>query len=156
MEIYRQFRKRAVYPVAKFKGAMEFGEHFGIDVAVYTKTRAEAMPSLKKHSGAVDFTVDAKSGLVKMSREAALADDPNSKALDMEDIIKAFHYGKSVVPVSKDEEALVNLATDKAMKLIGFTNKENIARDRFMAGVDMVLPQPGSSDAFVALLQAMH
>ena len=151
MEIYRQFRKRAVYPVAKFKGALEFGEGTGLEVAVYTKTRPESMPSLKKHSGAVDFTADAKTGLVKMSREAALADDPNSKALEPDDIIKAFHYGKSVVPVSKEDETLVSLATEKCMKLIGFTSKSSISRDRFMGGVEMVLPGAGYEGAFTAL-----
>ena len=156
MEIYRQFRKRAVYPVAKFKGALEFGEGTGLEVAVYTKTRPESMPSLKKHSGAVDFTADAKTGLVKMSREAALADDPNSKALEPDDIIKAFHYGKSVVPVSKEDETLVSLATEKCMKLIGFTSKSSISRDRFMGGVEMVLPGAGYEGAFTALAQAMH
>ena len=67
-----QFRKRSVHPVAKYKGPFDLGLGNTIDVAVYSKTKQEVFPSMKKHSTAVEFSTDIKEGLVKMSRESAL------------------------------------------------------------------------------------
>ena len=158
MQIYKQFRKRMVYPVAKYKGPLNLGLGFSIDVCVYGKTKEEPLPSLKKHSTVVEYAVDSKEALVKMSREAALEDDPTSTVVDPEDIIKAYYYGKSVVPVSHDDEELLKYPCRKCMKVLGYLGAAGIPRHYFMSGVDMVLPSPDNSHetAFAAFVQALY
>ncbi|MDR3549104.1 MAG: hypothetical protein P4M11_12740 [Candidatus Pacebacteria bacterium] len=50
MNIYHQFRKRAVYPVAKYRGSLEISKELNIQVMAYTKTKPESPPSLAKYS----------------------------------------------------------------------------------------------------------
>ena len=158
MHIYKQFRKRMVYPVAKYKGALDLGLGYGIDICVYGKTKEEPLPSLKKHSTVVEYTDDAKEALVKMSREAALEDDPTSTVIDPENIIKAYFYGKSVVPVNQDDEELLKYPCRKCMKVLGYLPSAAIPRHYFMGGVDIVLPSPEQSHevAFAAFVQALY
>ena len=54
MEIYKQFRARSIYPVAKFRGTLDISSQLKIQVLVYGKTREEKFPSLKKHSQVVE------------------------------------------------------------------------------------------------------
>jgi ATP-dependent DNA helicase 2 subunit 2 len=127
-------------------------------VCIYGKTKEEPLPSLKKHSTVVDFSNDAKEGLVKMSREAALEDDPSSTVVDSEDIIKAYFYGKSVVPVSVDDEELLRYPSRKCLKVLGYLSSAAVPRHFFMAGVDMVLPAPDPDHerGFAAYVQALY
>lgn len=157
MAIYKQFRKKAIYPVARYKGPLEFGPNYSIEVCMYSKTKEERLPSLKKFSSAVPFSTDAKEGLVKMSRECALEDDPTNTVVEPEDIIKAYYYGTSVVPVSPAEEDLLKFATGKCLKLLGFVSREDVHREWYMEGVEMLLPAVTDADqkAFKAIAQAM-
>ncbi|OMJ72727.1 hypothetical protein SteCoe_28760 [Stentor coeruleus] len=158
MQIYKQFRKRSVYPVAKYKGPLDLGLGYRIDICIYGKTKEEPLPSLKKHSTVVEYTEEAKEGLVKMSREAALEDDPTSTVVDPQDIIKAYFYGKSVVPVTADDEELLKYPCRKCLKVLGYLSSSAIPRHYFMSGVDMILPNPSESDeiAFAAYVQALY
>lgn len=158
MQIYKQFRKRMVYPVAKYKGPLDLGLGYSIDICVYGKTKEEPLPSLKKHSTVVEYTSDSKEALVKMSREAALEDDPTSTVIDPEDIIKAYYYGKSVVPVSHDDEELLKYPCRKCMKVLGYLSSTAVPRHFFMSGVDMILPSQDASHetAFAAFVQALY
>jgi hypothetical protein len=50
MNIYKQFRKKGIHPVAKFRGELEISPELAIQIVAYGKTRAENLPSLKKFS----------------------------------------------------------------------------------------------------------
>lgn len=50
MNIYQQFRKRAVHPVAKYRGTLEISKELSIQVAAYSKTKTENLPTLSKYS----------------------------------------------------------------------------------------------------------
>lgn len=158
MEIYKQFRKRSVYPVTKYKGPLDLGLGYGIDICVYGKTKEETLPSLKKHSTVVSFSRNADEAKLKMSREAALEDDPTGTVVDPEDIVKAYFYGKSVVPVSAVDENLLKFACPKCMKLLGFLSSDQVPHQYFMGGVDMVLPAADQQQevAFAAIVQALY
>jgi ATP-dependent DNA helicase 2 subunit 2 len=158
MQIYKQFRKRSVTARAKFSGQFDLGLGNQIDVKVYGKAAEEKMPSMKKHSTAVQFDDDLEAGKIAITRERALEDDPNSTAIDEDDIINAHHYGKSVVPISKVDEEALKYATSKCLKLLGFLSSHSIPRHFFTKGVEIVLPAgtPDQELAFVALVQALY
>ena len=158
MQIYKQFRKRSVYPVAKYKGGLDLGLGYSLDVAVYGKTKEEPLPSLKKHSTAVEFSESAEEGRVQMSRAAVLEDDPTGAEVDPEEIVKAYYYGKSVVPVSSVEENLLKFLSKKCMKLLGYLKYHEVPREYFMGSVEMVLPGPAQQQevAFAAIVHALY
>ena len=67
MNIYHQFRKRAVYPVAKYRGNLEISKELNIQVMAYTKTKTENLPSLAKYSLVAEECMC--SVLIKVSQE---------------------------------------------------------------------------------------
>lgn len=122
---------------------------------MYGKVKEEPLPSMKKHSTYVDFSTSIEEGLVKMSREYALEDDPTNTIVEEEDIIKAYYYGSSAVPITPADEDLLKYKTPKCMKLLGFSDSAAIPRHFYMGGVDIVLPAPNFEIPFNALVQAM-
>ncbi len=93
-----------------------------------------------------------------------------------ENHIKAYNYGKQLVPVSKENESVlkykeqaqqemkededVNMemnGVERCFKLLGFADQASVPRHHFMAGVDVVLPVKGAQNerAFAAIVVAM-
>jgi len=42
------------------------------------------------------------------------------------DRVKAYRYGKTFVPFAKEDESVLKYQADACMKLIGFTNANNV------------------------------
>jgi ATP-dependent DNA helicase 2 subunit 2 len=127
-----------------------------MDVSIYKKVGDEKIPGLKQFSMNTQF--DPLETTNKISRDPVsyLQDDPSMQPIPLEDIIKGFHYGKQLVPISKTMEAEMEYTTPKEMKLLGFTEQMHVPRQVFMGPVDMVLPSDGSRNekCFYALLSA--
>ena len=58
ISIYKQFQKRSIYPVAKYKGWFNLSDKAKFSVKVYGKVSEEKLPSLKKFSLIADPSVD--------------------------------------------------------------------------------------------------
>ena len=79
-----------------------------------------------------------------MDRTYYVFDDPDENEVEPEEKIKAFPYGKQLVPIQQIEEDLLKLQPSKCLKLLGFTSKDKIQRNHYMTGVDMLLPINGT------------
>jgi len=158
MEIYHQFRKRNIHPVAKYRGSLEISKDLNIQVLAYTKTRAETLPNLTKHSLVAPESTKADSGKVKVDRTYHLLDDPEQKPIDIEQKIKAYQYGAQLVPVSQLDEKLLINEEEKCLKLLGFAKTESIPRHHYMSGVDILLsiPEKPHSEALASLIRGLH
>lgn len=55
IELYRQFRKRDVNPVALYRGKLEIAPGLDIDVATYKSIRREKLKSLAKYDATKEF-----------------------------------------------------------------------------------------------------
>jgi ATP-dependent DNA helicase 2 subunit 2 len=158
--INKQFKKKKISPVSKFRGPMILTPSVFIDVAVYTKTIKVDLPSLKKHSLATEVDLDdVKTGGIQMERVYYVNDDPDQNPLGQEYITKAYNYGSSLVPISKTDEVLFKNSEEKCLKTIGFTDNYRVPRNYYMCGVDLVIPNPTNEDdirAFCAIVQEMH
>ena len=66
---------------------------------IFSRTREEVFPTLKKQSCVAQESTSAKEGLVQIDRSAAEVDDPDQKPVEPAKAIKAFNYGKQLVPV---------------------------------------------------------
>lgn len=102
--IFQQFQKKEVSKRTKYRGALELALGCDLEICVYTKSTEEKMPSLKKHSLWVDHTDDAKEAEITREVFYTEADDPEKKETSAEDVIKAYFYGKQLVPIEKINE----------------------------------------------------
>ena len=75
MQIYQQFKKRDVASRARFRGNLDLSKDLQIGVQIYTRTREETFPSLKKYSKNVEFDTDVNKGKVELQREYTEVDD---------------------------------------------------------------------------------
>jgi len=93
-----------------------------------------------------------------MQREYHEVDDPDGMPVPDDKLLKAFSYGKQLVPIPKDKEELIKLEeTERHFTFLGFAPKDSIPRSHFMGGVDVVLPVKSEQNqrAFTAIVLAM-
>jgi ATP-dependent DNA helicase 2 subunit 2 len=85
------------------------------------------------------------------------ADDPDKKELKGEDVIKAYFYGKQLVPIEKINEEVLKFTDDRCLKMLGFTDGDKVPRHHYMAGCDIVVPVESAKNrkAFSSLILAM-
>ena len=185
IQIYQQFKKREVSARSKFRGNLDLSRDLKLAVQIFSRTREEVFPTLKKQSSVAQESTNAKDGLVKIDRNAAEVDDPDQKPVDPEKHIKAYNYGKQLVPVPQEQEGVLKYKPakdedgntkggdddedgdgvkvqhsgdyEKQFKLLGFTDMSKVPRHHFMAGVDIILPVRGAKNerAFAAMVNAM-
>ena len=172
IQIYQQFKKREVTARTKFRGNLDLAKDLKLAVQIFSRTREEVFPSLKKQSLVAAESANAKDGLVKIDRSLAEVDDPDQNPVDADNQIKAFQYGKQLVPVAKEHEHVlkyrapqegdgdftgVKLDHEKQFKLLGFSDQAKVPRHHFLGGVDIILPVRGSQNerAFAAMVAAM-
>ena len=81
MQIYQQFKKREVSARTKFRGNLDMAKDLKLAVQIFSRTREETFPTLKKQSliapSLNDGSTSAKDGLVKLDRTFAEVDDPD-------------------------------------------------------------------------------
>ena len=63
----------------KFRGQLAIAEDLSLNVQVYSRTREEAFPSLKKYSKLVPENQSLDSGKVQMERQYTELEDPDQK-----------------------------------------------------------------------------
>jgi ATP-dependent DNA helicase 2 subunit 2 len=157
--IYKQFKKKKISPVTKFRGPLIITPNLYIDVAVYTKTSKVDIPSLKKQSLAVEYDeMDIKKGAIENERVFYVHDDPDQTPLSKEFITKAYYYGKSLVPVNSTDEVLFKNTEARCFRTIGFSDNFRVPRHQYMSGSDLVIPNPQSEEdvkAFTAIVKEM-
>ena len=74
-------------------------QDIGIPVLIYKKTVEEKLPSLKKYSMVAPYSDQINTNEVKNDGAFYIQDDPNMNPVEKENIIKAYQYGKQIVPI---------------------------------------------------------
>jgi len=156
MNIYKQFRSRSVWPVAKFRGPLEIGSNLKILVQSYPKATEEKLPSLKKHSKAVANSSEPDSGKVSLDRSYHIADDADKVQIDNDARLRAYYYGKQLVPVTKDDEELLKFQTEKGLKFLGFCSSKDVPRHYYVGGCDLLIADHTSMEHTKALSALIH
>ena len=94
IELYQQFKKKEYLTRTKFKGNLQLAQDLNVAVQVFTKTREESLPSLKKYSKNLPENDSADHGKIVVERTYTEVDDPDQKEVPEQDHTKAFNYGK--------------------------------------------------------------
>ena len=180
IEIYQQFKKKEIAARTKYRGNLDISPELKLGIQIFTKTKEETLPSLKKYNKNLPEQNGADHGKVAMEKTFTEADDPDQREVPTTEHQKAYYYGKQLVPVSEENEHVLKLqpkkedsgkssqmadedikmeqkGIEKEFKLLGFTDQSRVPRHHFMAGVDVVLPVKGSKNerAFAAMVNAM-
>ncbi|TPX69665.1 hypothetical protein SpCBS45565_g02344 [Spizellomyces sp. 'palustris'] len=178
-ELLERLRSKSVKPVTVFRGPLTLGdpeshpaESLEIPVWVYNKTAEMKLPSAKKWSALAEAISEgerngATYGAVEMQRtykpalgDADLQKDQNGqdKSISKDDLVRAYRYGKSLVPFSSEDEEAMKLRTSKGMSILGFVKQSEIPRHHLMSNVLAVVPEPGNTraaQAFYTLIAAL-
>ncbi|KAI8590134.1 SPOC like C-terminal domain-containing protein [Geranomyces variabilis] len=188
-DFLNSLRSREVRPSPVFRGPLVIGDtelyperSISIPVAAYNKTAQATLPTAKKWSSLAENIPDAPRmdesfGRVDMERKykfvAAEDLDPNNvdagaatgapdeedADVDKADLVKAYKYGKTLVPLSAEDEAAMKLRTVKGMSIIGFVKRELVLRYHYMSNILYVNPQPDnavSERLFAPLMAALR
>jgi hypothetical protein len=77
LQIYQQFKKREVAARSKYRGHLDLAQGLKLNVSIFSRTREETFPTLKKQSLVAGESANAKEGLVKIERTLAEVEDPD-------------------------------------------------------------------------------
>ncbi|EGF79428.1 hypothetical protein BATDEDRAFT_89512 [Batrachochytrium dendrobatidis JAM81] len=175
-----QLRHHLTLSAPVYCGDLTFGtkEDLVIPVTCYLKTSGVKIPTSKKFSmlaeeidselraqygmdyGAVKLTKTYKyvDGNDKDSDDASESDSVDASHIHPENVIRAYRYGKAVIPFSIQDEEAAQLLTKKSIKIIGFIKSDAIPRHYYISGTMAIVPNKdvrGTDIQFTALLQAM-
>jgi ATP-dependent DNA helicase 2 subunit 2 len=81
-----------------------------------------------------------------------------STALEKEDLVKAYRYGKTMVPIAPVDEEMMKLESEKSLLILGFYTMKAVPRSHFMSNVLTVIPapdDPASIGQFCALVGSL-
>ena len=159
-------------PTTTFRGNLVYGRPsmdgdyaLEIPIYVYVKTSAVKLPSAKKIE-----SVNLESAVASSSKTGAIERDtthylplpskPNDAlkveedeeelmgaSVDKEELVRAYRYGKHLVPFTEADEAACSISTIKMMEIISFTPSSQVPRHYFMSNVLAVVPDPSSKVA---------
>ncbi|PWA51740.1 Ku70/Ku80 beta-barrel domain-containing protein [Artemisia annua] len=143
-------RTRNVTPVTTYRGDLEISSALKLKVWVYKKTAEEKFPTLKKYSDKAPPTDKFATHEIKLDYDYKSVQDPN-KVVPPEQRIKGYKYGPQVIPISSDVFEAVKFKPEKGVKLLGFTNAQNIRRHYYMKDVNIFIAEPGNKKAIMAV-----
>jgi ATP-dependent DNA helicase 2 subunit 2 len=161
LEILAQMRSRAVLQRSSCRPILELASDVKFPVHLYVKTTEQKFPSLQKVSlvaleaAAGDEGAPPTAARVKLQRTYYSVADPDTPVSD-EHQIKAYKYGKNLVPFSAVHEQQMKYAAPKCLQLLGTFPAERVPRWYHMRSVEMVVPAPGDKYAPQALAAFAH
>ncbi|EGR31916.1 ku70 ku80 beta-barrel domain protein [Ichthyophthirius multifiliis] len=123
--IQKQFRSKGYAPRVKYRGTFEISNFLKFDIQMYTKTSEDKLPGLKQYSQTVEFDKNEKSGLIEKEVLRYVQEDPNMQPVDKENVGKAYHYGKQLVPLSNimEQEIITNRGKREGFSVQFFERK---------------------------------
>lgn len=126
--IQNQFRKKKINPVTKYRGPLRITPNLSLDVMLYVKSTIVNIPSLKKYSLASEFQPDVKANMIENEKIFYLHDDPEQHPISDDKRMKAYYYGKSLVPFGTEDDEAFKCLEEKCLKVIGFTDSYKVPR----------------------------
>jgi ATP-dependent DNA helicase 2 subunit 2 len=115
---------------------------------LYTRTSERKLPSAKKASKLTGDDITRNPSYYKLNE--------TTETIEKENLVKAFAYGKTLIPFSSVDEEQISLKTEKSLQIIGFVPSHSIDRACFMSNSTTVLSTSESQIALSAFIHAMY
>lgn len=156
IEMMSFIKPKPVLQRTSHRGCLEISAHVKIPVWSYIKTMERKLPTLKKVSVVSQLSGDEGASMdVKLERTYHSITDPDTEVAPDEKV-KGYKYGKTLVPFSMVDEAVLKYEAAKCLQLIGFTSAKNVPRHQFLGNVECIVPEPGDGSAAAALSALAH
>jgi hypothetical protein len=128
---------KTVRPTTIFRGFLTVGHDCNVPVTpqsseepsllipiwIYNRTMSEKIPSAKKYSTVSQTSTsvgeDAKTMMVEMDRKYTLVDETQAE-VSQDSLVKAYKYGKNLIPFYQLDEEVMRLTSIKGMWVLGF------------------------------------
>ncbi|KAF3928883.1 hypothetical protein ABW20_dc0109269 [Dactylellina cionopaga] len=160
-------RTKKTRPVASFRGHLTIGDESSnpdssllIDVERYPRTMAAKPPSASSFAASAE-EVPASEGLQKIrnTRTYQVEDETapgKSIDIDREDMAKGYLYGRTIVPISAEDQEIVKFDTMASLKVIGFIPRSGFERPFGLSNSNMIVASKTNDKAIVALSSFIH
>ncbi|KAI9329498.1 SPOC like C-terminal domain-containing protein [Obelidium mucronatum] len=182
LSLLGSLRARSVRSTTLIRTTMTLGDPFdNIDASLsfsvwgYAKIKEAKLPSAKKWSKAVntvgesaDVAGELFRGDVVMERTYKVK-DPNleegddgtgdqvmdSVELSKDDLIRAYKYGKDLIPFSEEDRGAMKLKSTKGFSILGFIKSTDITRELLINDPIQIVPDPGSPSTSKRLFEVL-
>ncbi|KAJ3283149.1 X-ray repair cross-complementing protein 5 [Rhizoclosmatium sp. JEL0117] len=164
LSILGSLRTRSVKPTTLIRCGMTLGDpedqtnSLSFPVWAYSKVKEAKLPSAKKWSRAgaeaAEGSNDAFIGDVAMERTYKVKDvaidgaDPDAAmdgiTLEKEDLIRAYKYGKDLIPFSEEDRDAMKLHTIKGFSMLGFIKSSDVSRELLINDPMQLIPDPAA------------
>ncbi|KAK9762546.1 ATP-dependent DNA helicase yku80, variant 2 [Basidiobolus ranarum] len=168
LDILSEYQVKTVRSTAAFRGSLFLGDprlhpETALDIPVigYTRTTPLSLPSAKKWSTLADVAAgeQPKTHEATMGRTYQILGEEIPEEVTYSDLEKAYHYGRTLVPLKKIDEELLTLPAEKGLYILGFFDATYFNREweasnvmTFAAAPDNTLASKGLS----SLIHAMY
>lgn len=150
------FEVRRKKQVTTFRGAIEIGPSLKINVYSYVKVKEERPASWKKLSALAEHAANRETMSVDMQRTHHLNDEDQTE-VEKENVAQAYRYGKTIVPMTSEDQKSMKLQTTKGCMVLGFTSRQNVLRHFFTRDTCHIFTsQPEDEHAAIALSALCH
>jgi ATP-dependent DNA helicase 2 subunit 2 len=162
-EMVSEMQGKSVNPTTTFRGNLTLGDPLSqetyalsIPVWIYNLVVPLKPPTAKKYS-----KISTEEGMheVGMDRVYKKEDDEGEFGDFAGETIRAYKYGKHLIPITEEDEKTMALSTTKQIEVVQFVRLADIKREWYMGSIYAVVPAPESKFAkvqFDTMMSAMY
>jgi non-homologous end joining protein Ku len=162
IELVEQMQAKQVKPTTTFRGELTLGDPktqgsnaLSIPIWLYNQVSQLKLPTAKKYSKISTEGIHE----VGMDRVFYKETEDGEQQDFSGETIKAYKYGKYLIPITEEDEKSMELITTKQIDIIQFVKLSDIKREWYLGTIYAMVPSPESQLAkiqFDTLLGAMY
>lgn len=147
------FRGRNIRQTPLYRGPLDIGGPAGLQIAVhvYSKTAEAKAPTFKRTLADEDRNVQNVQRDLSYRRTDELGTE-----VDRDALVKAYKYGKSLIPFARVDEEQLAVQYEKCLSIIGFCASSQVPTHILMGNTLSVEAEPGNGQAATALSALIH
>ncbi|KAK6335325.1 ATP-dependent DNA helicase II subunit 2 [Orbilia javanica] len=160
-------RTKKTRPIHSFRGCLSIGNEsvnpmstLLIDVERFPRTMVARPPAassfaLTPEQGPVDGSLQK----IRNTRTFQIEDEgAPGKAVDIdrEDMAKGYLYGRTIVPISVEDQEVVKFNTEASLKVVGFIPKSGFERSICVSNSNIIVASKANDEAIMALSSFIH
>lgn len=167
LEEIQRPRTKKTRPIHSFRGRLSIGNEsinprstLLIDVERFPRTMVARPPTASSFALSPEQDpVDGNLQKIRNTRTFQVEDeDAPGKAIDIdrEDMAKGYLYGRTIVPISAEDQEIVKFNTETSLKIVGFIPKSGFERPICLSNSNIVVASKANDEAIMALSSFIH
>ncbi|KAJ6259432.1 ATP-dependent DNA helicase II subunit 2 [Drechslerella dactyloides] len=160
-------RIKRTRPIASFKGQLIIGNDSSpsgstlvIDIERYPRTMVAKPPSASSFAVSTEDASNSENLQKIRSTRTYQVEDENApgKSIDIEkdDMAKGYLYGRTIIPISAEDQEVVKFETTASLQVIGFIPRAGLDRPLSISNSNILVASKTNDKAIVALSSFIH